>query len=479
MQREATADVVIIGADLAGLVAGAILTRNGRRVVILEQADTVGGRGGAVQTADGFWIDFGHRDAHGVGDCQFPWHHGAEAAREADVEIAMHAITRPLRVHRLADGTVLDGGDWSAGGFLAAAREFFECPPDGLGELGDVLGRLAKARPEEIEAALPVRLGTWVEQHAQQPGVRRALLLMAAVIFHPRPAEASAGRLMQFFQSPKTLPHIADDAEVGGMQGLMEPWARAIRQRGGEIALGWKPVEIIVDGGLVRGAVAVDRTNLVRELHAPVVISTYPVWENFDLLDARIFPRDFVAAAEDLKRYRADLIGWHAGLRRVPTVRATGRPDDHAGWNRFLLGAAGERRYAGGYHIPSLTSRRAAPPGKHLLSWVMARFFDGGTTSGPPWTAARAHLDTAIAYLRRYYADLDDCIEWSAYQYVAAPQSMSWSWAPVKRHDLTVAGANGLLLASATLEAPAGIVDISAYAGRAAAHAAIEQIASR
>jgi phytoene dehydrogenase-like protein len=473
MQRAATADVVIIGADLAGLVAGAILTRGGRRVVILEQADSVGGRGGAVQTADGFWIDFGHRDAHGVGDCQFPWHHGAEAAREAGVEIAMHTITRPLRLHRLHDGTVLDGGDWSAGGFLAAARQFFECPDDGLDELGAALGRLAAASPEEVEAALPIRLGTWVESNIRHAGVRRALLLMAAVIFHPRPAEASTGRLMQFFQIPKSLPHIADDAEAGGMQGLMEPWARAIRQRGGEIALGWKPVEIIVDAGRVLGAVAVDRTNLVREVLAPAVISTYPVWENFDLIDARHFPADFVAAAEELKRYRADLIGWQAGLRRVPAVRTTGKPDDHAGWNRFLLGAAGERRYAGGYHIPSLTSRRAAPPGKHLLSWVMARFFDGGTTSGPPWTAARAHLDTAIAYLRQYYVDLDDCIEWSAYQYVAAPQSMSWSWAPVRRHDLTVQGINGLLLASATLEAPAGIVDIGAYAGRAAAHAVL------
>ncbi|HLK10633.1 MAG TPA: FAD-dependent oxidoreductase [Candidatus Binatia bacterium] len=473
MRPAATADVVIVGADLAGLVAGAILTRHGRRVVVLEHADAVGGRGGAVRTPDGFWIDFGHRDAHGVGDCEFPWHYGVEAAREAGVEVAVRAIARPLRVHRLADGSVLDGGDWSAGGFLAAARDFFECPADGIEELTAVLARLAGADAAQVEAALPVRLGAWVEAHVRHPGVRRALLLMAAVIFHPRPADASAGRLMQFFQTPKGAPHIADDAEAGGMQGLMEPWARAIRARGGEIALGWKPVEIVVDGGRVHGAVAVDRANLVREVQAPVAVCTYPVWELFDLIDARRFPPGFVAAAEALARYRADLIGWQAGLRRLPTVRATGRPDDHAGWNRFLLGAAGERRYAGGYHLPSLTSRRAAPPGKHLLSWVMARFFDGGTTAGPPWTAARAHLDAAIAYLRRYYADLDDCIEWSAYQYVTAPQSMSWAWAPLERHGLTVPGIEGLLLASATLEAPAAIVDVSAYAGLAAAHAVL------
>jgi phytoene dehydrogenase-like protein len=473
MQREITADVAIVGADLAGLVAGALLTQRGRRVVMVEHADTVGGRCGAVQTPEGYWIDFGHRDAHGVGDCQFPWHHGAEAAREADVPIVSHPITRVLRVHRLPDGPVSDGGDWSAGGFLAAAREFFECPADGLDELRAVLARLAAAEPAEVEAALPVRLGSWVEANVRHPGVRQALLLMAAVIFHPRPAEASAGRLMQFFRTPKGLPHIADDREAGGMQGLMEPWARAMRERGGEILLGWKPVEIIVDAGRVHGVVAVDRANLVCEVRAPTVISTYPVWENFELVDARRFPADFVAAAMELRRFRADLIGWHAGLRRLPTVRATGAPDDHPGWNRFLLGAAGERRYAGGYHIPSLTSRRAAPPGKHLLSWVMARFFDGGTTAGPAWTQARAHLDMAIAYLRRYYADFDECVEWSAYQCVAAPQSMSWSWAPVKRHALTVPGIDGLLLASATLEAPAGIVDIGAFAGRAAAHAVL------
>src|SRR4029078_1699081 len=92
----------------------------------------------------------------------------------------------------------------------------------------------------------------------------------------------------------------------------------------------------------------------------------------------------------------------------------------------------------------------------------------GASRPGAPW-----YVEMAIAYLRRFYADLDDCIEWSAYHHVAAPQSMSWSWAPVKRHGLTVPGIDGLLLAGATIEAPAGIVDISAWAGREAARRAL------
>jgi len=474
---ERETDVVIVGTALAGLVAGAILARHGKRVVLLDQADTVGGRGGAVERPGGWWIDFGHRDGHDVGDCQVVWHHGAEAAREAGIEIALRRVEAPLRLHRFPEGTVLEGGGWGPETFLATARDFFECPEDGLEELAATVRRLASASAAEVEAAIPQRLAAWLPLHVRRPAVRRALLLMATVIFHRHPEEASVGRLMQFFQTPKAGPFIPDDDEVGGMQGLIEPWARALRARGGEIVLGWKPVEIVVDGGRVHGAVAVDRANLVREVHAPVAISTYPSWEHFDLIDARAFPPAFVAAAEALKAHRADLIGWQAGLRRLPTVRATGAPEHHPGWNRLLRGA--ERAYRGGWQITSMTSRRAAPAGKHVLELVMARWLRGGSTAGQPWTAARAELDEAIAYLRRFYADLDECLEWSSYQYVAAPQSTSWAWAPVVRHGLEVETIRGLLLAGSTVEAPAAVVDVGAWAGLHAARRALELLDAR
>jgi len=473
-RRDLEADAVVIGSALGGLVAGAILARHGKRVVVLEHADTVGGRGGSVPR-DGYWIDFGHRDGHDVGDCQVAWHHGAEAAREAGVDITLRRVTAPLRVHHLPDGGITTGGDWSAAGLLGMACAALSPGAESVEELRALVGRLAGAEPDEVARAIPETLGTWLGAHARSAEVRRAILLMAAVVFHSHPEEASAGRFMQFLQRRAAGgAFIPDDGEVGGMQGLIEPWARALRTHGGEIALGWKPVEIVVDGGRVRGAVAVDRTNLVCEVRAPVAISTYPVWENFDLIDERLFPPDLVAAAWQLKAHRADLVGWQAGLHRLPTVRVSGQPDDHAGWNRLLAGP--ERAYRGGYQITSLTSRRAAPPGRHLLALVMARFFRGGSTAGQPWTAARAALDEAIAYLRRFYADLDACLEWSAYQYVTAPQSMSWAWAPVVRHGLEVPGIDGLYLASSTLEAPAAVLDIGAYAGLAAARRALARL---
>src|SRR5262249_18448941 len=156
------------------------------------------------------------------------------------------------------------------------------------------------------------------------------------------------------------------------------------------------------------------------------------------LLDPGILPAELRVMAGRLVCHQADLVGWVAGLRRMPRVRATGALEDHAGWNRLLRGP--ERHYHGGGHIPSLSSRRTATPGRHLLHLVIARFFRSAAGPGETWPAARGRIDEAIAYLQRYYADLDACLEWNAYHRVAAPQAMSWAWAPLRRHDLTVPG---------------------------------------
>ena len=218
------------------------------------------------------------------------------------------------------------------------------------------------------------------------------------------------------------------------MQGLMAPWARAIRARGGEIALGWKPVEIVVDDGRVRGAVAVDRTNLVREVRAPVVISTYPVWENFDAdrrapLPARVRRGRRARSSA----HRADLIGWQAGLRRLPTMRATGR----AGASCRLEPPPPRRRARLPRRLPDHVddepprrAARQAPP-------VAASWCAGSAARRPPAAVdrgARASSTRRSRYLRAFYADLDDVPRVERRTSTStAPQATSWAWAPLER----------------------------------------------
>ena len=330
------------------------------------------------------------------------------------------------------------------------------------------------ASDDETIAQQGVALSEWLPKNVSDSKLRDAVLKFVALTWHAHPERASAGRFMQAMRLSPDL-FTADDPEVGGMQGLMEPWARTIRANGGRIITDCKPVEILVEGGRSVGALGVDRHNVLLEVRAPLVVFTGASWELPELINSSALPEAFVSDARALEAYKGDLVGWQAALSRLPRLRSTGEPDEHDGWNRFLMGA--ECRYQGGYQIPSLTSRRAAPEGKHELCLVMNRWLQGGSRTSQPWAEARRALDANLEYLRQHvYVDLDDCIEWNRHVYHAAPQAMTWWHGPGPRHELESAGVGGLLLASQTLEAPSSIgnVDMGAYAGRLAADRALE-----
>ena len=357
-----------------------------------------------------------------------------------------HPITRVLRVHRLADGTVLDGGDWSAGGFLARCARLLRVP-----------GRRARRaprrpRPARRDAAGRRRSGAARAARAlgrdERPPSRRAARAAPDGGRHLPPAAGrGVGRpphaLLPEPEGPaahRRRRRGRRDAGAHGAVGARDPRARR-RDRA--------RVEADRDRRRrrrVRGAVAVDRTNLVREVRAPFVISTYPVWENFELIDARRFPRRLRRGrrrARALPR-RSDRLA--RGLRRLPTVRATGQPDDHPGWNRFLLGPA--RRAPLRRRLPHPVahepSRRAAREASPLVGdgALLRRRHDRRARRG----RRRARTSTWRSRISAATTPTSTTASSGARTTTSpAPQSMSWSWAPVKRHALTVPGIDGLL----------------------------------
>jgi len=472
-------DVAIVGAEMAGLVAGAILARHGKRVIVVDGPPVTGGRGGAVQHR-GYWLDCGHRLGHDVTDLECGWIYGQEAAREAGVEVKIRDLDVHLRVHLLPEfparapaATV--NGDWSPEGFIPLARDVLGVPLPLMPDFSKLMERIAGSTLADQEAVVEMPLGTWVKEQIDRPELRAAVLNMAKTIYCQYPERASAGRILAFFSQRHSGQHavhgFADDEQAGNMQGAIAPFERALRARGGKVILSHQPVEIRFRDGRACGFVALSDNHLALEIEAKQTLISYPIWSALPLLPPERRAPELISISRRLEDHSTDAIALQIALSRVPRLRSTGEVDTFRGWNRLLIGP--EKVFRGGYHIPSLSSRAVAPPGKHLLHCLITRWVQREEHMG--WEESRATIDAARRYLSAFYLDLDECVEWESRQWVQRPGVMGWFWAPVRRHGVDVPGCPGLYLANSTIESGAGPVDINAHAGLLAAQAMLAE----
>jgi phytoene dehydrogenase-like protein len=464
MSATRTFDAVIVGASLGGLTSAALLARRGFRVALIDTLEQPGGRCGSVEY-EGYQIAFGHRDGHGVGDNVFglPLHFFA-AARAAGAEVHSQRLAGGMRLHRLPART---SADLHLGGRpgvdrLSGARETVEVltgHDDVSDETAraylDAMRQLRSVSEDDQQGLLLVTLGAWLDHHVDDPVVRHAILQVGEVMF-PSPAEnTSTGRLVAFLQEAREFGSrgiYPDDPEAPGMQGLVAPWVRVIEQHGGELWLGWKPLEIVVEDRRVTGVVAVNAANLVQEFRTPVVVTDYPSWDLLEIIDEDLFPSGFADAAQRMREHGNDFAGWWAGLSRLPTRRSDEQTEDMPGWHRVLWGDQAVKRYHGAFQFASCHTPTVAPAGKHLLEVVISHWGEGEGRRWRHWRDARVAIDRILEYMRWYYSDLDECVEWSRYQYLSGPEMRACYLKPVPRHPVKVATVEGLYMAGATSE---------------------------
>lgn len=226
-------DVVVIGAGLGGLTAGAILARAGRKVLVIERGNSVGGAASSYKSGDLF-VEGSLHETSDPNDARDPKHGALVRAGVLDTVkwIASGSLYE-------ARGGPLDRPFAMPDSFAGARRALTERFPQSRDGIEAVLGemeRLASAASLDLVAADDRVLSVTEKFERVFGGDEAVKCALAANLsyYHDDPATLS----WPFFAMSQGAFLLSGGRYVqGGSQRLSSALARAIRAAGGEVMI--------------------------------------------------------------------------------------------------------------------------------------------------------------------------------------------------------------------------------------------------
>ena len=443
-------DAIVVGGGHNGLTAAAYLARAGKRVLVLERRDVLGGACVTEEVIPGHRVSF----ASYIASMLMPT--VIRDLRLGDHGLRMVACD-PILTVPLEDGRILrwwadpertareiaDYSPHDAAAFLAVDTKlkalarylqpfFLEPPPDlsarGLAKLGEGsrlfrrFRRMGGAQAAELMSFLTGSLADFLDRHFEREETKRLILANNVYGKHGGPYEAGSavGLLFHLLAGGDHGVQGFNGHVIGGMGAIAQAIAAAARGFGAEIVSDAAVERIVVERGRATGVALADG----RAFAAPVVLSNADPRRTFlDLVGVEHLPEDFrrdIAAI----RMNGPCAKLNLALSGEPTV--VGRPADAGPLERALLSIAptmeGAQRCADIARfgdipeelwidcvIPSLVDDSLCPPGHHMMTcfiqYLPYRLREGD------WDQRREELaDRVIAQIARLMPDLPGLI---------------------------------------------------------------------
>jgi phytoene dehydrogenase-like protein len=401
-------DVIVIGAGVNGLVAAALLSKRGRRVVVLERRDVAGGTNATEEFHPGFRAS-ACRDEPGwlpqrvAGELELA-RHGLQVVPAPGGLVGVSpggpALATYPDVGRTVDAlhpiSAPDAARWGefcaftgrVAGFLEAT--YTTHPPRvqsrsladlfALGGLGRRLRSYGRTAMMEILRAVPMPISDVADEWFAHPALRAMLAVHGTrdVLHGP----LSGGTALVFMHQQVGHPVGAigvTAAPRGGSGALVEAALSAARSSGTELRLDAEVTGIVVKAGRVQGVVL----QTGEEVLGTHVLSTADPQRSFSWVDP-MWLDPMLLGAVDRIRMRGATARVLFALDGLPAFQSGGRelPRDAIGGRMILAPSvdAVERAYdqakfgavpdspALAIVVPTITDPTLAPERRHVMA---------------------------------------------------------------------------------------------------------------
>lgn len=277
-------DAVVIGAGAGGLSAAARLTAAGRRVLVAERLDRVGGRASS-EIIDGHIVNV-----------------GAIAIERGGVfEETFDLLGVPLDIREPNPATVfyIDGKviNVAKGGWGMLLGTFTK-------QAAKIGAKFADARAGDLPEA-KMSTQEWLAQYTSNETVHAIFRNLCAAIFAANADELPARAFLTYFAIKGAFKRFGFCPR--GTVGLWDDLAGGIRSRGGEVWTGAAATRLHVEGGRLV-AIDIERGGVTQRVEADAFISNIGPAATAALPGAEAMGADYLAQSRATPRPAANIV---------------------------------------------------------------------------------------------------------------------------------------------------------------------------
>ncbi|MGD1865355.1 MAG: phytoene desaturase family protein [Phormidesmis sp.] len=429
MSKAATqsADVVVIGSGLGGLVSGALLARYGRSVIVCESHTLPGGAAHAFtrkHNGQTFTFDSGPSFYCGLGE--------VGSANPISQVLAILGETveavpyEPFGYYHFPDGTLPVYGDskqyqqaveaFSPGsGEQLAALEArllkIYAPLKAIPTLAlradlKLLPLLLRRYPKAIAQLIPNlrdldrSMGEVMSAYVRDPWLKR-LLDLECFLLSGMKCEETVAPEMAFMFGERAQSVI--DYPIGGSGALVDALVNGLKRWGGQLRLGTHVDKVLTNEGKTQGV----RLKNGETITAPTVISNATIWDTYSHL---LSPSDLPAAYRQKKLETPTVDSFmhlhlairSDGLENVPIHHVV----DHS--NEAAITTPGNTCMVS---IPTVLDPHQTPEGYHTIHAYTLEPFEGWEKDEHYEQKKRAKAETLFKAIERIIPDVRERIE--------------------------------------------------------------------